>query len=426
MGNASVLSTNWETTQSFSDWQYVLLSSIFRLTSGTSRPVDVRSTPDNCHAFPVYGGNGVLGYSDQYFTEQPTVVIGRVGEKCGCVHTAPAKSWISDNALYARDFLQPIDLSFLAYVLESLDLNRLKRKSSQPLITQGIIYELAIPWPALPEQKAIAEVLRTVQRAKEATEKVIAACRQLKQSLMRHLFTYGPVPFDQADKVPLKETEIGPMPEHWELTTLGQASELFQYGTSERCHIEPTGLPVLRIPNVIGNVIDTAELKYLECQDGKPNNLLLHNGDLLFVRTNGRREYVGRCAVYDGTPERSLFASYLIRVRPRQEVVQPHFVQMYSTTEVGRSQLSGRASGAADGKFNINTQTLKAVAMPLPPMAEQSRIVQMVQGVQQATYAEVRRHQTLTTLFNTLLHHLMTGKVRLDTPETSSKAEAKR
>ncbi|NMD15582.1 MAG: hypothetical protein GYA75_02125, partial [Bacteroidales bacterium] len=89
----------------------------------------------------------------------------------------------------------------------------------------SLLREQKIPLPPLAEQQKIAAVLSAVQEAKEKTEAVIAATKALKKSMMKHLFTYGPVSPEEVENIQLKETEIGPVPEDWEVVKLGEVVE---------------------------------------------------------------------------------------------------------------------------------------------------------------------------------------------------------
>ena len=148
-----------------------------------------------------------------------------------------------------------------------------------------------------------------MQRVLEQQERLIALTRELKGRLLHQLFTEG------LRGEPQKQTEIGPVPESWEVVRLEDASVSFDYGTSVRCEHDKAGVPVLRIPNVVGGSIELGDLKYGQPKRREMEPLRLRAGDFLFVRTNGVLENAGRCALFRGELEGCYFASYLIRVR---------------------------------------------------------------------------------------------------------------
>jgi len=273
----------------------------------------------------------------------------------------------------------------------------------------------AIPLPPLAEQRMIASTLRTVEAAKDARRLELNLEHERKAALMAHVFTEGLRGEERC------VTEIGSLPKSWKVIPLGDAVHFFQYGTSKKCVENAIGFPVLRIPNIVRGEVDTSELKYLAEAGGEATSLLLQPGDLIFVRTNGQQQYVGRCSMYRGEPANALFASYLIRARLKP-VLSAAFVQMYTMTDTGRSFLSGKASNAADGKFNINTQTLRRVLVPVPSPDEQQRIEGVIDACSQKLVALGRELLAQEELFRGMLEELILG--RLSTAKLLKKGEA--
>ncbi|WP_338140946.1 restriction endonuclease subunit S [Candidatus Roseilinea sp. NK_OTU-006] len=147
-----------------------------------------------------------------------------------------------------------LDPHFLFLVLKSTRWQReIKRMSmARGSVRRSLAFrdlaEFEIPLPPLPEQRAITHVLRAVQRAQEASERVVAALRELKKSLMRHLFTYGPVAVGVRDAVPLQDTELGPLPTHWRVVRLGEVAEVRPARTPKEKHNLLPFIPMALIP----------------------------------------------------------------------------------------------------------------------------------------------------------------------------------
>lgn len=166
------------------DWPMVELSELIKLSSGEFLTAAMKKDG----SYPVYGGNGINGTHDEYLFEFPTVVIGRVGAYCGAVHLTEPKAWITDNGLYVKELLKPVDLKFLEQSLRSLNLNQYAKVGGQPSISQSIVLERKIALPELETQQAIVAEIEAEQALVAANRELIARFEQKIQTTLARVW----------------------------------------------------------------------------------------------------------------------------------------------------------------------------------------------------------------------------------------------
>lgn len=107
--------------------------------------------------YPVYGGGEIIGFCSQYNTSEGSLIIGRVGARCGCVTHTTCKSWATDNALIV---LPTCNAKYMYYVIGHCQLNNLNTSNAQPLITSTKIKNVVVPYFSdAMQQQEIADYL---------------------------------------------------------------------------------------------------------------------------------------------------------------------------------------------------------------------------------------------------------------------------
>ena len=121
--------------------------------------------------------------------DHPVVVIGRVGQKCGAVRLTDGPAWVTDNALYNESLSEQVTTEFLALITASAQLNDIRNRNDLPLVTQQIVHGVRVGLPPLPEQRAIAATLDSVDAAIERAREERAALQSSKASTADALLT---------------------------------------------------------------------------------------------------------------------------------------------------------------------------------------------------------------------------------------------
>jgi type I restriction enzyme S subunit len=288
-----------------------------------------------------------------------------------------------------------------------------RRHVNQASISLDRLRSVELLLPPLPEQRAIAAVLRTVQGAKEACERVLAATRQLKQSLLHHFFTYGPVPFRQAAHVELRTTEFGDVPASWPASVLSGCAHV-QTGVAKGRNLDGSQvveLPYLRVANVQDGRLDLTEMKTIQLRHREVGRFLLQPGDVVLTE-GGDFDKLGRGFIWRGQVSPCVHQNHIFAVRPNRAKLLPEFLAYLAQGNYGKAYFLSVAHKTTNLAC-INTTKLKALPVLLPPLPEQREIAAELAVVDAKLAAEESRRAALAALFQSLLHHLMTGRVRL-------------
>ncbi len=377
------------------EWTETRVGNLLSFANGRSGPERADGLP-----YPVYGSNGIIGCANEANSDPGTIIIGRVGSYCGSLYQSPQKCWVTDNAVraVAKNGNVP---RFLYYLLGTLALNNRRAGSGQPLLNQDILSSIPASVPELPEQRAIAHILGTLDDKIELNRRRNQTLEAMARALFQDWFVdFGPVrakmegqepylPADLWQRFPDRLDDEG-KPEGWRYRPVGDFAELKGGKQLEREKIAPAGpVPVFGGAGVMG---------YTDS----------HNADGLVIAVGRVGAYCGRFFSHRGKAWINNNAS-LIRQTDDELAEWLYLSLRHANIEVIKK-------GAAQ-PFVSNGDIAK-----LPLMWPGGELVGAFTGIVAPVQEEMDQHdaesRTLAQLGDTLLPKLISGELRIADAET--------
>ncbi len=298
------------------------------------------------------------------------------------------------------------DPKFFFYQLLSLDIPSRGYNRHFKLLKEKHLQK-----PPLPEQRKIAYVLSTVQKAIEQQDKLIRTTTELKKALMQKLFTEGIRCLSGAEgsgaETRQKQTEIGPVPESWEVVELGKVCEKTKL-------IDPTRYPneefiyvdVSSVNNELFKVIEYNKIKGKDAPSRARK--LIQTDDVIFATVRPTLKRIAK--ITEDLNNQVCSTGYCV-LKPNKSKLNSEFLYQYLQTDDFIARIEKLQRGASYPA--VRDSDVKGVKIPLPKYDEQILIGNYLKTLDQKKSLASSKKQTLTALFKTLLHELMTGQRRV-------------
>lgn len=276
---------------------------------------------------------------------------------------------------------------------------------------------LLVPIPDTSGQAAIARILDAADTALERTRAAVERARAVRASIIADLLSHGvgedgTVRRDGTAPSAFVMTMLGRLPAAWKPSTVEREFDLlngFTLNAERRARFRRRRY--LRVANVQRDALDLADIQELEAGDAEVAPRVLAPDDLLVVEGHADRMEIGRCARVAEHAAGMTFQNHLFRLRTKGAVV-PAFACLWLNSAYAQRFWNARCA-TSSGLNTINQRTLKRLVVPVPSKPEQQSIASIVGQQRQHLEALIAKQVKLEALKKSLMHDLLTGRVRV-------------
>ena len=398
-------------------WQYERLGNFISIVKGKK--------PKTMYAKPV---NGALPYvlassfeSGQYdqFTDDKSCKLCDVndvlvlwdGSKAGRV--AHGLEGYIGSTIAALKIADKTILSdrFLYYVLTNHNqlISGNTAGTGIPHVQRDVVEGIPIPMIPISEQRKIAAILTSVDDAIHATQSIIDQIEVVKHGLMQRLLMTG------IGHTSFKETEIGEIPTRWDLVELSQITTKVTDGTHQSPKFINEGVPFMLVSNISSGRINWDTDKYIseETYNVLTKYVKPEKGDILYSAVGAT---YGVAVVID-CDKRFSFQRHIAHIKPIRKRIDSQFLMCVLNSPIGKNQADRAAVGNAQQTVTLGS--LSKFVIPLPSLAEQRDISNILASMDKSIEKNVRYRNGLSVLKKGLMQVLLMGKVRVNVDKLS-------
>jgi len=348
-----------------------------------------KARPKTEGIYPVYGGNGILGYTSKTNYEDETIIIGRVGAYCGSVFYENKPIWVSDNALSAKP-QKGNDAKYLYYFLKNLSLNQFAEGSSHPLVTQTLLNSIDVEiTDEESEQKAVASVLSSLDDKIDLLHRQNKTLEAMAETLFRQWF-------------------VEEVQDDWEEKAITEFFEI-RDGTHDSPKQNPAGKPLITSKHISLNRLDI-ENAYLISEEDFINvnrRSKVDTNDILFSMIGT----IGLTYL-----EQSEIVDYAIKniglFKTSQNPRWRYYAFLWLNSSLGKEFIHEHRSGSTQEYISLGS--LRSIIFDSPPIHLLDEFNGHIHTYFKKIKNNIQQIRTLEKLRDPLLPKLMSGEVRVE------------